>query len=507
METNPHENKKNSSNALKIVAFVVLVAILCSAGYYVLDTQKKGYEAEINKRKSDLGLSQNTIIEGNSVENADGSPIASVKTAKSEISKYDVSDKYGRYYINPINFDSNTKTIKGVKVEYITISGLKDKSIENKINSEIESKINNLFNKNSKIASFDFTVNSNFSNILDVSFATYNNDGDFIDSDVILVNLETGESPKLTDVFKDTSIIRSNIISGISKFITIGKVEGGGPSSVSDYDKDTFTNIEDEIQQIIHDYDKNIDNITIEDLTPRVLKFKAGNSEISIDLLDANENVVLFNHDSSIYENKPDETMSVLNYLNTQSLSADSPSDVSFYYESGSNYFIQYNYENPNIFSSPEDQTMSSETYKRAVNLYLKNYAKDIKDKAASNPNKFYFSSGCLGGSIYSKDEIVFEGTDYDFNNKTFDINETDKIKEYTNDYLDCFWDSDESVPKVSTNAETDVSDKYYHKYEYSQNNSTFAINAQGNVIKVPDAPSGDVYIPSVGYSSANGMY
>lgn len=109
-----------------------------------------------------------------------------------EVSMSDTVDVFKKYPVNPIkiNFDDNDK---------ITISGLKDKQVQNKINE----KLSTLKNEKNPNGNGTCSTNFNMSNVLSIRCGL---------KDVVNLNLVTGDEIELEDIFNKDSDIYSILI-------------------------------------------------------------------------------------------------------------------------------------------------------------------------------------------------------------------------------------------------------------------------------------------------------
>ena len=143
------------------------------------------------------------------------------------------------------HYDENDLIIEEVKIDdnkyYIEISGLKDKTIENKINKEIEEKC-----KSTIKSSSDYlytTVTANLGNISSVNCRSMN----------LNYNLTTGNHLSFNELFTNST----NIDSIVSKalFRTIAFQTGNGQFSEDsweqNFNEDDFSNLEDEVFKIV----------------------------------------------------------------------------------------------------------------------------------------------------------------------------------------------------------------------------------------------------------------
>jgi len=153
--------------------------------------------------------------------------IDNMKKTNLKIEKTPLNEKYA---FNNIKIQTWTSPIRddleysewNNSISYIEISGLKNTNVQEKINSQIKSKVQSLYNKDEAENPFytdiniRCTVNANFSNILSISinkFIDYNEDNydyrNHYTYETLNFRLDTGELIKFDDLFtSDASIKR-----------------------------------------------------------------------------------------------------------------------------------------------------------------------------------------------------------------------------------------------------------------------------------------------------------
>lgn len=122
-------------------------------------------------------------------------------------------DLYGTYDANDLKVDQIDYRYKGVELQLVQIQGLKNKKVENAINTEIQSLVNEQIDEGQNaITSY---VSGNFSNILSVNIYTSNNSDEYEASNYnskdfyLNFNLNDGSRIMFTDLFvNDASIAK-----------------------------------------------------------------------------------------------------------------------------------------------------------------------------------------------------------------------------------------------------------------------------------------------------------
>lgn len=118
-------------------------------------------------------------------------------------------NEMSREYYNSIVFDNNYYTC----YQYLKISGLKDKEVENKINEKIKSYVTSIKINQEQINVYAY-VNGNYNNILSIGVHYYN-DNDVYVTEGINIDLNTGDEFKLEDVFVKSASIINVLYSGL----------------------------------------------------------------------------------------------------------------------------------------------------------------------------------------------------------------------------------------------------------------------------------------------------
>lgn len=139
---------------------------------------------------------------------------------------------------------------------YYTISGLKDTVLEDKINSVIKEKYNNLIRRHEDYKYVISSVSANFENVLSVTFSLCYQYDKYTETclyDTYNVDLSTGKEIKLEDVFLDTSFISTELTNDaiVSGYLSIGIVCYGGACNNPNPD---YSTVEDEAFKIASKY-------------------------------------------------------------------------------------------------------------------------------------------------------------------------------------------------------------------------------------------------------------
>ena len=183
------------------------------------------------------------LIYSKNLENSNSNPLSgfinSNKNAKNQIKDSVEPSLIGsKYDENDLKIEHITKAKQEINncevfCNYELISdGLKDESIKNKINSEIENKINNVdiekYSREYDNFSISAIITANYSNALSVEFSTwaYNDDGsglEYIDFEGLNYKLEDGSKIKFDELFVESADMKNIINKSAYKSLIEGK--------------------------------------------------------------------------------------------------------------------------------------------------------------------------------------------------------------------------------------------------------------------------------------------
>ena len=206
------------------------------------------------------------------------------------------------YNSNPANYLSNNS------VNFIQIEGLKDKELENKINTDIKRKAYELRGTN-----INTYVTANFSNMLSIIF--YNN---FNNIDTLNIDLSTGNEIKFEEIFISTAPINSYLADALYKTLAWQSLSidenGNEENDMNNVDTSEY---EDKFLMLIKNYNKNKQNLKFSITSNSISVYNlidkniinnehAENIGITIDLIDYIDQVAMYKRyltNKNIYEN------------------------------------------------------------------------------------------------------------------------------------------------------------------------------------------------------------
>jgi len=318
-------------------------------------------------------------------------------------------DLKGTYNQNDLKIVEKAVTQEKIEIRYFQISGLKNKTIENKMNKEIEQIALNCYKE--KVKNLDEVINvsvgmweaANFANTISFEL-TYvakiddDDDGFYQGVKGINYDLNTGEKITLDKVFTSDApiedILRKTTYYGLIRNRTEDNL--AGELVVSDYG-----NIEEDMMEVIHLYKRG----KIEQFyyTPRDINiFYDENKIISIDMEEFTDYIAIYNRylsKKSLYE---DNDIGIKNiYTLTRRYN-----NVYYYtnYQNESNYFIDISIN----FQSTDDDEFAKKIVQDKI-VAIEQEIEKVKQKVNENPNNFYILNYYI--SVYTGEEISLQQT------------------------------------------------------------------------------------------------
>ena len=279
---------------LKRIIFLILFALI-AVGLTLYFASKNNPEV-----KEKIEEMTNTII--NSTEE----PVETIAEKTVDIN--------GTYYINPIEITKYEMDVLGKKVEYVQIDGLKDETVENKINTDIREKIStiatDLFTEH-VVTDFSTgcTVEGNFANVLSISVyiqVGVNNWEEVYGEEICLnYNLLDGNKITINDVFSSKLKLENVFIDELYESVVREYAEFDDYEGVLRVPKDT-EDIEEIVYSIISDYQRGKDISFY--ITPQKVVLKTGIwSDATILFNDYVEYVIIYDKymtDTNIYDGR-----------------------------------------------------------------------------------------------------------------------------------------------------------------------------------------------------------
>lgn len=335
----------------------------------------------------------NSILESEIDSHGLYSPNKNITTAEMGI------DLYGTYNQNDLIVNDLVENYNGVEVKIPQIEGLKDTSIQSKINKDMYERAYQVLNKYSKINYANYYVYANFANALSIYFYVgMDNDYENIYFNYSLTN---GETLKLEDIF-----IKNTDITGIirSSFYET-MLQSSGYSSESDI----ISLDENELYKVVKGYMNSEDKVFA--FTPAVISFYYNDYVATVKMIDVYDRVSIYTKyltDESLY-NRND-----IGFKNIFTCATDS-------YDGFEK--IEYGYLEENFWydiSILKDYNISEEIEKDKLDELKETIYNEVNEKvneyreiAKNNPDKFYILFSKPHVNIYNKSN--YEDGDWNY--------------------------------------------------------------------------------------------
>lgn len=328
-----------------------------------------------------------------------------VEQPSEETSEKDVPgiDLNGTYNQNDLNIEEKVITQGKIEIRYLQISGLKDKTIENKINKEIEQIALNCYQD--EIKNLDDVLNiqvsmweaSNFANT--ISFELYyfakiddDDDGFYQEYQGLNYDLNTGEKITIDKLFTSDAPMEDILRKSTYYSFVSCTIEDNlaGDLIISDYG-----DIEDEIAEIINLYKKG--KIAEFYYTPTHINLYSNQGKtITINMEDFTEYIAIYNRylsAESLYETND------IGIKNLYTLTRRY-NDVYYYtnYQNEDNYFIDISID----FQCTEDDEFAKKIVQNKI-VEIEKEIENVKQKVSQNPNSFYVLNYYI--SIYTGED------------------------------------------------------------------------------------------------------
>ena len=334
-----------------------------------------------------------------------------IQESNDEINEKDVPgiDLKGTYNQNDLVIEEAAVTKENVEIRYFQISGLKNKTVENKINKEIEHIALNWYKeeiKNLKEVINVYVSMWNAANFADtISFdltyvAKINDDADgfYQGTKGLNYDLNTGERISVDQIFTSDAPVENILRRSAYYSFVSGRVEDNlaGDLIVSDYGE-----IEDEIVEIINTYKKG--KITEFYYTPQMIYLMYRKDKmLTIEMKDFPEYIAIYNRflsEESLYES---DNIGIKDIYTLASRYNDA-----YYYhnhQKADNYFVEITID----FQSTQDDEFAKKLVQDKISA-IEDEIEKVKQKGIENPNKFYILNYYI--SIYTGQEWTTQQT------------------------------------------------------------------------------------------------
>lgn len=299
----------------KIWIFIICFAVIAGA----VTTAAILYS---NANKGNISfLPNNNVEEKNTKISSDGLGIKSLNDT------YNLNDilvlKQETYYGEELKKENNT-TYHTWNINYLKITGLKNKMIEDSINDKIKDiAINSVVKEAKAKDSYGYAIdcycNANFSNV--ISFTFYNSYYNYTDtsySTSLNFNLITGEEIKFSDLFTNTASLKHIITQSAYTCLAIDRIYStnavqnenevkSASTNEMKYGVDMngidYSNIEEKICEMLNDYYSG--NKINFNFTPKVINIRYNGATIEIIMKNFYQDIAIYSryaNNNSIYD-------------------------------------------------------------------------------------------------------------------------------------------------------------------------------------------------------------
>ncbi len=359
-------------------------------------------------KKFNTGSNSSQII----IESAQKIPdlnSSDVTAQNSNSKKLTLSDNYSN---NGLTYRTVRDEGKDIDVEYIQISGLKDDSVQESINSQIRERINkildsNNFKKNSDGTAYVKTsVEANFSDVLSVKIFVQFREN-FYKSYGLNFRLSNGEKIKLDNLFTYDAPKKNIISTSAYRAFALNYYTNEGISN------DFYTNIEDDVIRFMEMY--NDGEITEYSFTPLTIDLYKDGSTVSIDMTKYYQYIAIYTDfvsNGNLYKSNEDVATKLPVFIKRpQSL-------IDLYDKVSDTCTVDVIIYGDDDFSSKEKTVIENyrkdlerriSAYKTQKGIYYANYVKVSRAKE-NDENILVFSEE---ESIAKSDEIKFQDEIY----------------------------------------------------------------------------------------------
>ena len=353
-----------------LVIFIIISIAITSGAIYFKLTDKKSPDTNIAK------------------DSTEESKIEKIHNTVAGIKNYTDTYNENDLEIITIHMESSNPKVDEYS-SYIKISGLKNKSIENMINEDIENSAHALSNlhPDAKSISIYSTVSANFSDVLSiVIYSTYVYSGNNYEYEDIYLNyrLDTGEKFEFTDLFIDSANIKSILSQSIyTNLIWEFAMKNGNFDSLNDIDlksKD-YGYIEDEVFKYLSIYMR--EGISSFYFSPKSITFILNDETFYMGMPDFYKDIAIYNRfksKTSLYEKSNIGNKNLFVFMDNYR------GDLSVFTSYSDNMFVDLFY----LLQTYGDSSQLSEADLNNIILKVEDYLEECKKKADSNPNKAY---------------------------------------------------------------------------------------------------------------------
>lgn len=412
MSESSNISKEKNSSAKKtfaglLIFTIICVSVTCACIYMTLETKKEA------KEKNEL---QNTLQDEVVVSKKNNHETTKL-TDKAKLNGI-VEEREKEVYGDAIDyFEYNNEYVYKLEVNYIQISGLKDRNVQATINQAIKDKVDELKeklmpeidNKDVERISISAILYGNFSDVISVSIEefihydyndeNYENDEYNENSYGLNFSLETGELIAFKDLFWEDSPIKTILSQSIYKdFAWDYAFEQDEYEWDWNMDNTDYSIIESKVYNFMYKYNKN-PNLDFWFTTSSIVIPYEKSNTISIDMADFYKYIAIYKKyksNKNLYEENTNqkEFYVFANYVPTGDETREEGKKADNVY-----YYLEC-YDSLENFSS-EGEKAHQEAYRTAISK-INEYAKELRN----NGEYGYI----INGYYNSFDESEYDG-------------------------------------------------------------------------------------------------
>lgn len=204
-----------------------------------------------------------------------------------------VIDLHATYDQNDLLVEHNTELYNDVEIEIPKIKGLKDASVQDKINQDIYQRATEAINNFGKVQYSNYYTYANFANVISISF--YLGNDDFNEQIYFNYNLVDGSRLKLEDLFlKDADILSIVRSAFYNSLVMYGEYEYDGETYIASPDENT-------VYKVVKAYINGDKDFAF---SPSAIYFYEGDYIADVSMIDIYDKITVYSKyltDKSLY--------------------------------------------------------------------------------------------------------------------------------------------------------------------------------------------------------------
>lgn len=338
-------------------------------------------------------------------------------------------DPDGMYDMNDLQIDSISETVNGKDISYPSIKGLKNKTVEKKINSELYAASHELVEKYCDDLTYaNFYIDANFANVLSLSFQVGFDYEPYYEQIRFNYALTDGSHLTLEDLFLPDadllSIIRESFY---YSSVYAGEYEGEGDYYI-------YSPNEDEVYVAVRRYMAQKDKAFM--FTPTSIYLYGDDNMATVSMLDNASSIVIYSKyltDDSIFTG---EYTGLKNLITCSEVSESMFEHIEYGYIEDNMWYdftVTNDYIPEDGIGYDEEAVKLYQTLRKSVFGTFYSVIDSYRQQALENPDKFYAifinpTSQLYVDSEYSNGKWHYDFSDLAAFTNSIRIYETDKI-------------------------------------------------------------------------------